>query len=381
MRKSKAKRVPTTTKEELPAVTRESVTRDLTVIIPSFKPDEKLEFIVSELEKVGFCDIVVVNDGSGSDYDDVFRSVAEHTSVTLLTHDVNRGKGAALKTAFRYVTNERPDRFGVITADGDAQHRASDIFACGEKMLQNGDKLVLGVRDFSLPSVPTRSRRGNRITSLTFRVLCGLKISDTQTGLRAIPSQYLADLCRIDGERYEYETNALLAMKNLGIPYCEQKIETVYINENQTSHFRPVRDSLRIYSLILKFVFSSFASTLIDLAAFYVFSRIATSAGVGANSVVIATAAARAVSSCSNFLINRSVVFRSELGVGKTLLKYYALAVPVALISAYGVKFAGFALGIDNAIGLTLIKIVVDTVLYFVNFRIQREWVFSAKRK
>ncbi|MCQ2354054.1 MAG: bifunctional glycosyltransferase family 2/GtrA family protein [Clostridia bacterium] len=352
--------------------------KKVTVVIPSYQPDEKLHSIVSGLEDAGFDDIIIVDDGSDVERKHFFPDPAEHPAVTLLVHPQNRGKGAALKTAFRWFLENRPDRAGVITADGDAQHRVEDIIACGGRMLREGNgTMVLGVRDFSLPNVPPRSKAGNRTTSAVFRIFCGLKISDTQTGLRAIPAGFLSDLCRVDGDRYEYETNMLLAMNGLGIEYCEHPIETVYIEENQTSHFRVVRDSLRIYSLILKYIFSSVAAFLIDAGSFYLLSRFL-APHLPAAEVLVCTVIARALSSGVNFIINRKMVFRSGASAGKTFLRYYALAIPVMLVSAgcvAGLK-ALFSVGAPWLV--TLIKIVVDTVLYFVNFRIQREWVFAA---
>lgn len=359
---------------------KENAAKKVTVIVPSYQPDEKLERVVCGLEEMGFDDIIVVDDGSSPEKKSFFPKPEEHPAMTLLVHPVNRGKGAALKTAFEYFLKNREGRAGVVTADGDAQHRPEDILSCSERMLSEGDKLVLGVRDFSLPHVPKRSRRGNRITSTVFLVLCGLKISDTQTGLRAIPAKHLPSLLLVDGDRYEYETNMLLAMKSNGISYCEEKIETVYIEENQTSHFRPVRDSIRIYSLILKYVFSSGAATLIDLAAFYLLIKFL-APHLGFAEELICTAIARAVSSLSNFALNRKMVFHSRESVGKTLLKYYALAIPVMLISGGSVTLLSTLFSASAPWLVTVIKVIVDTALYFINFRIQREWVFSGKKE
>ncbi len=359
-------------------INERNAARKVTVVVPSYQPDEKLECVISGLERSGFDDIIVVDDGSSPENKRFFPDPSEHPAVTLLVHPQNRGKGAALKTAFEYFVNNRYDRAGVVTADGDAQHRPVDILACAERMIAEDGKLVLGVRDFSLPHVPKRSRRGNRITSAVFRILCGLRISDTQTGLRAIPAKHLPALLTVEGDRYEYETNALLAMRANGILYCEEKIETVYIDENQTSHFRPVRDSIRIYSLILKYLFSSGAATLIDLAAFYLLIRFL-APHLGAWEELICTAIARAVSSLSNFALNRRMVFRSRETVGRTMLRYYMLAIPVMLVSGGSVTLLSALFSASAPWLVTVIKVMVDTVLYFVNFRIQREWVFSSK--
>ncbi len=352
----------------------------VTVIIPSYQPDEKLESVVLGLEEAGFTDIVVIDDGSSEEKKCFFPNPDEHPNMTLLVHEVNRGKGAALKTAFEYVIKNRPNTEGVVTADGDAQHRPVDILKCAERMIAEDGKMVLGCRDFSLPHVPPRSRSGNRITSAVFLIFCGLRISDTQTGLRAIPARFLPELCKINGDRYEYETNMLLGMKGIGMEYCEETIETVYIDENQTSHFRPFRDSMRIYSLILKYFFSSTAATIIDMLLFYLLIKFL-APHLSFAEELICTAIARAVSSVSNFFINRRVVFKSDEPFAKTFFKYYLIAIPVMLLSGGGVTLLTNIFSASAPWLVTVIKAVVDTILYFVNFRLQREWVFVSKKR
>ena len=228
---------------------------DFTLIIPSLDPDEKLAETVKKAAEAGIDDIILVDDGSSPECRKRFRELEALPGVTVLTHSVNKGKGAALKTAFSYFLENRKGRSGVVTADGDGQHRTEDIIACADAMQSGGHAIVLGCRDFSLPDVPKRSRFGNTLTSRVFRVFCGMNISDTQTGLRAIPTEYLPDVIEAEGSRYEYETHMLLLMGKRKIPFREVTIETVYIDANASSHFRPVRDSLRVYGIIFKSVF------------------------------------------------------------------------------------------------------------------------------
>lgn len=215
---------------------------DVSVVLPSLNPDEKLGIVIDGLLQYGFTDIILVNDGSSPEKLHYFTEAAQHPEVHLLHHEVNRGKGAALKTAFQYVLENRPNGAGVITVDGDNQHHPEDTRRCAEQMLESGH-LVLGVRDFSQPDVPFKSRNGNKITSLVFKLFVGMTISDTQTGLRAIPGELLPLMLEIGGDRFEYETNMLLALKERDLPFDEVKIRTVYLEENKSSHFRAVRDS------------------------------------------------------------------------------------------------------------------------------------------
>lgn len=349
---------------------------NVTVIIPSLNPDEKLLNTIKDLEQSGFDDIVVVNDGSGAEYLGIFETISKNPICTVLTHEVNKGKGAALKTALNFFSKNRSGRDGVVTIDADGQHLIKDIIACVEQMKSTG-AVVLGCRDFSLASVPSRSRFGNRTTSLVFLLLCGLKISDTQTGLRAIPAEYIPELIPVKGDRYEYETNMLLEFKKQCIPYSECDIDTVYIDDNSSSHFRPIVDSLRIYRLILVYCLSAAISTVTDLVLFFLLSKFVFS---GSGAVIWSTALARAVSSAVNFSINRRAVFGGRCNVATSLLKYAVLAVPIMLTSAFSVKLLEYLLGVHSKLLLTLIKMAVDTLLFFVNFRFQQNWVFVSKR-
>ncbi|MDD6799355.1 MAG: bifunctional glycosyltransferase family 2/GtrA family protein [Firmicutes bacterium] len=350
----------------------------ITIIIPSLNPDEKLVPVVEGLIARGFNDIIIVNDGSSAEHVGFFPDTGKYPECTILLHEVNRGKGAALKTAFKYVIDNRSDCIGVVTVDGDGQHRAEDVCACAEKLKAFPDTLILGVRDFSQKDVPRRSRIGNRITSFVFRFGCGLKISDTQTGLRAIPSACLPGFLKIKGDRFEYETNMLLELRVTGTPYMEQKISTVYIEENKTSHFHPLRDSWRIYKLILAFMLSSLSAALIDLAVFYVMSVILVNKT--AHSVIISTVAARVISSAYNYAVNKKLVFGVGKNTPQTIVRYYILVIGIMAASAGSVQFISMALSNSVPELLTLIKFIVDTALFLFSFTIQREWVFKKSR-
>jgi len=225
---------------------------NLTIVIPSLNPDEKLTNTLKGVLEQGFTDIILVNDGSDAAHMGPFEEAVTHPEVTLLTHEVNKGKGRALKTAMEYVLENRKESAGIITMDGDGQHHPEDVYNCGVAMLDRGD-VILGVRDFSQPDVPWKSRWGNNITKFVFRALCGIKISDTQTGLRAFPTNTLKSLLSYEGERFEYETNMLLQMKKDKINFSEVVIRTIYLDDNASTHFHPFRDGWKIYKIILKY--------------------------------------------------------------------------------------------------------------------------------
>ena len=359
---------------------------DISVVLPSLDPDEKLLSTIQGLLDVGFSDIILINDGSKPENLHYFETAAENPMVHLLHHEVNRGKGAALKTAFGWFLKNRPNAAGVITVDGDGQHHPEDTLACCEKMLQTGD-VILGCRDFSLPGIPARSRFGNNTTCAVFKIFCGMTISDTQTGLRAIPTEAVRAFCDVKGDRFEYETNMLLAMKEQSIPFGEVKIRTVYIEENKSSHFRAVRDSVRIYSLILahffRYTISSLLSALVDTGVFSLLSWLLQGVLTGTLLTAVPTVAARVVSSLFNFFLNKKLVFHSNASTGKALLRYYALAIP-QLALQFGLTEGAYRLLhiADSQTGLrTLIYVAVMTVLFILSFVIQQRWVFRNKKE
>ncbi len=230
----------------------DEVRESLAIVLPSLDPDQKFTAVVRSLAEDGFRHIVIVDDGSDAAHQAPFAQAAALDCCTVLRHGVNRGKGRALKTAFAHVRRELPDVKGVVTIDGDGQHLLKDILACGERMLREGGAVVLGCRDFDQPGVPPRSVAGNKTTSRLFRLLYGIRLSDTQTGLRAIPASLLERFEAVEGERFEYETNMLLSMKKAGVGFVEQPIATVYDEEDYSSHYNAVKDSWRIFKVLAK---------------------------------------------------------------------------------------------------------------------------------
>ena len=357
----------------------------ISVVLPSLDPDEKLIAVVDGLLEHGFTDIILVNDGSKQENMHYFYDLAaQHPEINLLHHEVNKGKGAALKNAFRWFLENRPDSLGVVTVDGDNQHHPADTRACCENLLSTGH-VTLGCRDFTLDHVPPRSRFGNQTTSAIFKIFVGMTLSDTQTGLRAIPRSVLKQFCEVSGDRFEYETNMLLAMKQNGIPFDEVKIRTVYIEENKSSHFHPIRDSWRIYKLILKHFFrytaSSIVSALVDNGLFALLSGLLNGILSGTALTAVCTAGARVVSSLLNFFMNQKLVFQSNVSTGKAMLRYYLLAVPQMIAQMLLTQGVYTLLNIsdDQTFLRTLIYAVVMAVLYIASFMIQQRWVFAAK--
>ncbi len=305
--------------------------------------------------------VVVVNDGSGEEFSGRFRQVAQ-LGADVLGYDENHGKGHALKYGIKWRwENGYTD---IVTADADGQHTPKDIFNIGENIKSNPDSLILGTRNKA--EMPLRSKVGNNLTCFMFRALKGVKITDTQTGLRGfrLTADRARQLLEMEGNRYEYETEMLIQSPKAFDKIVEIGIETVYAPGNSTSHFRPIKDGMRIYRLLFRrfpvFALASFMSFLVDYTLFNLaFYKV----GI---SVVTATVAARIISGIFNFLLNKYMVFK---GAGKfyTLGRYAVLAVAILAINCSIIWFLTDVIHIAPWFA----KIMVEITMYVVNFFIQ----------
>ena len=347
--------------------------KTIPVVVPAYEPDEKLIAMMDELVQANFAPGVVVDDGSGSDYEHLFNAVKEKGAI-VLPHAVNMGKGRALKTAFNFCLNEYPDMVGVVTADSDGQHSTEDIRKCMDALLEDEKALVLGVRAFAESGIPARSVFGNKVTSVVMKFVTGLSISDTQTGLRGISSGFMKFLLTENGERFEFETNMLMDAKELGIKIKEVPIKTIYLEENKSSHFNPIKDSIRIYAIFVKFLFSSLSSSVVDIVLFGLFCSLLRNTNPVIGYIMLATILARIISAVSNFTINYKVVFKGKGSKGRAAVKYIVLAVCIMLLSGALVSFFH---GLLPKAPEFAVKIPVDTVLFLLSFFVQREIVYK----
>ena len=332
------------------------------VLIPAYKPDDRLTELVKELKDKNL-DVLLVDDGGGQTFKKIFDD-CRALGAEVAVHAVNQGKGRALKTGINAALLLWPDLSGIVTADADGQHTPTDILRLIEAMDQHENTLVLGSRAFT-GNVPFKSLWGNRITRAVYALASGVKVGDTQTGLRGLPRCALEEMIRIDGERYEYEMNVLLKIRDMHLGVFEVPIETIYINDNAGSHFNPVRDAIRIYMVIFKYMFSAIASFAIDYALYWL------CLGFGLASW-LSYALARLVSSQVNYNLNKHTVF-SGRGGKSSMLKYYALAVVQGAIGAALVQVLPRFIPLPAGV----IKIPVDLILFAFSFIIQRDYVFN----
>ncbi|MFH8252303.1 GtrA family protein [Microbacterium sp. B2969] len=344
------------------------------VLIPAYEPGPALPRLVGELLAADpDVEVVIVDDGSGPDHR-AFFAQAHALGATVLTHDVNLGKGAALKTGFRHVMTEH-EGDDVVTADGDGQHTVADIVRVADAIREDAAALrqaqgpaptmVLGCRAFA-GRVPLRSRVGNALARGVFRLATGWHLSDTQTGLRGIPSAMLPWLLEQHGDRFEYEQNVLLASRRAGWSAREVPIQTVYLDGNASSHFRPIVDSLRVALPLVLFAGSSVLAFLVDTVALLVFTTLT-------GWLVPSIVAARVVSASVNFAVNRRVVFRHARGPGlrRQILRYAVLA--IALLASNVVWMTALT---EFGIPLLLAKIATEIVLFVTSYGVQKSFVF-----
>lgn len=355
---------------------------DCPILIPAYEPDERLIDLLETLLNAEAKNIILVNDGSGPEYDELFercQPFLEKMGGKLLIHEKNRGKGAALKTGFSYILEAYSNAVGCVTADSDGQHDTDSINAVIKSLTENPDNLILGVRSFDSEGIPWKSVYGNKITAGVMTFLTGLKISDTQTGLRGIPTAFMKELLDVKGDRFEFETEMLL--ETIGrYPITEVPIPAIYdsVTDHKT-HFNTFKDSIKIYRILcrhfIRYAAASLTSAILDLVLFTVFCRLF---GGMKLYVEVSTIAARVISGTYNYIINHIFVFESKNKKTTTASKYLLLAlVQMSLSAGITGAFARLFVKVPEVI----IKVITDTVLFIMSYKIQQKYIFGNKNK
>jgi glycosyltransferase involved in cell wall biosynthesis len=332
------------------------------MLIPVWQPETHLVGFVESLVASGFNLILIVDDGSGAASQSVFAAL-QQSGVRVLRHAVNLGKGRALKTGFNCLLTDFPELRGIVTADADGQHTLPDILRVADSLLRSDGQPVLGARAFG-GQVPMRSKFGNLLTRYIFNFITGVKLRDTQSGLRGLPTSLLPELIALEGEHYEYEMTMLAHLCRKGAQLIEVPIDTVYIDSNRSSHFNPVRDSMRIYFVLVRFYMSSILAAGVDFAGFSL-------AFAATHNILVSVAVGR-LSSLVNFAVNQRFVFRNRGPVSSALWRYYVLVVLMGSLS-YGLIWTLTAWLNWNVFAA---KLCVDVALSLVSFSVQRTFIF-----
>jgi glycosyltransferase involved in cell wall biosynthesis len=338
------------------------------VLIPAYKPDEKMLTLIAALQQRGFERLIAIDDGSGEAYAPFFER-AQQMGVRILRHPQNRGKGAALKTGILEVL--KTGACPVVTVDADGQHAPKDVENIVRRMLDKPEALVLGVRDKS--QMPPRSKFGNTLTCWTLGAISGLWVDDTQTGLRGLPANSLEAMVQLEGDRYEYEMSMLLYARRERMAVEQVVIDTIYIDNNKSSSFRVLRDSVRIYSTLLRkliaFLGSSAVTAAIEIALFTLLHLIYR------DLLMVAVVVSRLVSSTVNYVVNKNLVFKSKAGL-KSAVRYYALVCVMMILSYLIIRALTFIY-----IPTVIAKVLGDALLLVFNYQVQQRLVFRSSTR
>jgi putative flippase GtrA len=338
------------------------------IVIPAYQPSRGLPHLVRELaESDAFTAILVVNDGSSPECSPIFDELRRIPQADVLDHVVNLGKGAALKTGLNFAACKFPESIGIVTADADGQHTVPDIIATAAGLAANPRALVLGVRQFD-GEVPLRSKFGNVLTRSIMRAVTGQNLDDTQTGLRGIPMNFVPELLRTKATGYDFELDMLVQCKYSSRRIAQVPISTVYLDQNRSSHFNPLLDSMRIYFVFVRFAAVSLVTAGIDNLTFIL--------ALGFSSNLLVCMAAGRLAACTfNYLANKRGVFHSTTQNAVALPKYW-LSVVVA-----GALSFSFVQGLVTYTGLPVItaKVLTESVMFVLSFIIQRDFVFSQR--
>jgi glycosyltransferase involved in cell wall biosynthesis len=349
----------------------------IAILIPAYQPEPALLTLVDELSELLLAietrvPIYVVNDGSHEVCAPIFEALAQKQGVVVVNHATNLGKGAALKTGFNTILTSRLNVTSIVTADADGQHAPGDIVNVVKAATQHPELLYLGTRQFD-DSVPSRSRIGNVITRSVTRFLTGLTISDTQTGLRALPRSLCLEALRIPLNGYDFEMECLVTFQRTSANpkgIREIPIRTLYVDGNRGSHFNPLIDSMRIYFVFLRYLTGSLLTFATDYAVFVVTYTQTGSIGLG-------VALARAVATFVSFFFNRQAVFRANGKVAPAFMRFLLLVVAMGCLSYLATSFLTHTGGISAPLS----KLLVEAMLFFASFALNKIFVFGRQAK
>ncbi len=342
------------------------------IIIPAYNPKDNLKQLIIEIKHKTPNPIVIINDGSKEECDDIFY-FAKKQGCHVVDHFSNHGKGASIKTGLNYALETFKEASGFVTCDADGQHLASDILKVSNSLDLHEDALILGVRDFTEKDVPFKSKLGNNISAFYFKHTTKVTVSDTQTGLRGIPVPMLEEALNVEENRYDYEMIFLMNIAKSSCDIVEVPIATIYLNNNEQSHFRPVVDSYRIYKKPVRFAITSLSSALIDIGLFTVLTLFLDQDI--ALLVFTSTVIARLISGSYNFMLNKLWSFSSKGSYKNEFRKYFILYITQLVLSILFVTSLS-----SISMNLTFIKVIVDTLLFVGSYILQKNWVFKNKQ-
>lgn len=225
---------------------------DIVVVVPTYNNPATIQNVVKDVLHHGYR-VVVVDDGSTQKIENIISLQDEN--LTILRHEINQGKGAAIITGAKEAQRLGCSYFASI--DGDGQHLASEI----QKLLLACDgenQIIIGARNFGIDNVPNGSKFGRWFSNFWARWDSEQEINDSLSGFRLYPISIL-DL-KIKTSRYDWEMEVLVKHGWKGRKIKETTIECYYPSpEERVSHFKKFWDTaaivmVHIRLLPLKFI-------------------------------------------------------------------------------------------------------------------------------
>lgn len=352
----------------------------ISMIIPLSAPDEATAGYIEDLIKNKAEDIILVTDNEKS-HEDFLRKAADHSEVTVV-YAKKPGRGAAIREAFRFLSENRKDTDGALCCEEDGRYPYEALDICIKAFEKDPGCVVMGSRDPEKENIPVKKRACSKISGLVYRFATGIRLKDTQSSLRLIPAGYFEYFAKLPGKSKDYETRMLIGIMNKKISYTEVSVPVISHDEKDRKNLSTFKDRIIVYSIVLayflKFAISSVSSYLIDmgiyaLLLFFLENRLS----VGGQ-VLVCTVVSRIISSLFNFTINRKTVFKATDKLAAATVRYYIIAV-IKLAASYAlIYFFTDLLGITGFAQL-IIKALVDIVLFLFSFQFQKNWVFKNK--
>ena len=355
------------------------------IVIPALNPPATLPDYVARLKQQGYARIIVVNDGSRTDKLPVFLKL-KRLGAIVIDHDMNLGQGVALRTGFQYYLDHfQGDSDGVITLSADRQVRIEDVEKIGSALhneqAMGSFALVVGTRDLNGRFVSDYDYRMGGIMKLLYHMLMGVHLNDPLAGVMGIPDLRIRQCMAIEGDGFAYVTSLTMSFEQIG--FLQVPVEYVQYEEGVERSFRKVADTIRIlYTIFKKFILYSITSvsaSILDVILFSIFNGITFRGNPLA--IIYSTVCARVISASVNYLLTKHFVFHfkssSAQGSTKSAGAFMLLSAMQCICSALVVSAVKALLG-GSATG---IKVLVDTTLFFVSYKLQHKFIFKDDRK
>ena len=355
------------------------------IVIPALNPPASLVSYAAGLMEAGFPDIIVVNDGSRTDKLPVFLKL-RRMGCTVVDHEMNRGQGFALRTGFQYYLEHFGGRSdGIITINCDRFIPPEDIRTVGSSLhneqAMGSFALVVGTRDMSGKLVSDYDYRMGGVMKLLYHMLMGVRLNDPLSGVFGIPDMHIKKCIEIAGDGYAYETAMTMSFEKIG--FLQVPIGYAPYEEGSERKYHKGFDTVRIlYTIFKKFILYSITSvsaSILDVILFSIFTGITFRGNPMA--IIYATICARVISASVNYLLTKRFVFHFKSataeGTAQSAGAFMVLTAAQCICSALIVSGVKLLLG-GNPVG---IKVLVDTILFFVSYKIQHKYIFKDEKK